>query len=159
MIGSTKDTLLKTCAITHFFAQTAHNNKRLLCSWWKPMQIENISARLDDKAFILFVLLLSYLVKFSACFFVYFKKEVHVCFCGVLSWHVLFLFLFPFLVWWSDRSLPVVRFKQTPGILQTERTPCAGDRARCIRFPRIFLLKSSLRIHERHYGRLSCYCD
>ena len=38
------------------------------------MQIEN----LDNKAFILFVLLLSYLVNFTACFFVKFKKPFSV---------------------------------------------------------------------------------
>ena len=42
----------------------------------EPMQIENISSTLDNRAFILFVLLLSYLVNFSACFFVKFKKTI-----------------------------------------------------------------------------------
>ena len=32
--------------------------------------------KLDDKSFILFVLLLSYLVNFTACFFVNYKKAI-----------------------------------------------------------------------------------
>ena len=50
---------------------TIISHKHILWSTkWKPMQIEN----LGNKAFILFVLLLSYLVNFTACFFVKFKK-------------------------------------------------------------------------------------
>ena len=39
------------------------------------MQIGNLPAKLDKKAFILFVLLLSCLVNFTACFFLKFKKQ------------------------------------------------------------------------------------
>ena len=34
--------------------------------------------KLDNKAFILFVLLLSYHVNFTACFFFYFKNNSHL---------------------------------------------------------------------------------
>ena len=40
------------------------------------MQIENLPTKLYNNAFILFVLLVSYLVNFTACFFVKFKKSI-----------------------------------------------------------------------------------
>ena len=42
------------------------------------MQIENLPTKFYNKAFILFVLLLSYLVNFTACFFVKFKNQFSI---------------------------------------------------------------------------------
>ena len=72
--------------------------------------------KLDNKAFILFVLLLSYLVNFIACFFVKFKKQFSLTWevnlkikgtCGGQNERYL---------WWSKwKVLVVVKMKGTCG--------------------------------------------
>ena len=57
----------------NYFAQIARYNKRLMLSMKADANRKHI--KLDNKAFILFVLLFSYLVNFTACFFVNFENQ------------------------------------------------------------------------------------
>ena len=57
----------------NYFARIAHYNKRLMLSMKADANRKH--TKLNNKAFILFVLLFSYLVNFTACFFFNFKKQ------------------------------------------------------------------------------------
>ena len=57
----------------NYFARIACYNKRLMLSMKADANWKH--TKLDNKAFILFVLLFSYLVNFTACFFVNFEKQ------------------------------------------------------------------------------------
>ena len=53
-IRSPRDTLQKTCAISHLFRVDGSLQRETS----RPMEIENISTKLDNKVFILFLILL-----------------------------------------------------------------------------------------------------
>ena len=57
----------------NYFALIARYNKRLMLSMKADANRKH--TKLNNKAFILFVLLFSYLVNFTACFFFNFKKQ------------------------------------------------------------------------------------
>ena len=57
----------------NYFALIARYNKRLMLSMKADANWKH--TKLNNKAFILFVLLFSYLVNFTACFFFNFKKQ------------------------------------------------------------------------------------
>ena len=57
----------------NYFALIACYNKRLMLSMKADANRKH--TKLNNKAFILFVLLFSYLVNFTACFFFNFKKQ------------------------------------------------------------------------------------
>ena len=57
----------------NYFARIARYNNRLMLSMKADANRKH--TKLNNKAFILFVLLFSYLVNFTACFFFNFKKQ------------------------------------------------------------------------------------
>ena len=74
MIRSTKDTPQKTSVITCLFRTDCSLQLETLILSMKA-NANRKHTKLDNKAFILFVLLLSYLVNFTACSFFDFKKQ------------------------------------------------------------------------------------